>query len=46
VIGRWNGSFTHVPLALVTSRKKRVEPDGELWHAVTSTTGQGPLLGA
>ena len=43
VVGRWNGAFTHVPLALVSSRKKRVEPDGELWRAVTSSTGQPAL---
>lgn len=40
VIGRWNGNFTHVPLALTTSRRKRIQPQSELWHAVTSTTGQ------
>jgi 6-phosphofructokinase 1 len=44
VLGRWNGFFTHVPLALVTSRKKRVHPQSELWLAVTSTTGQPALL--
>lgn len=43
VIGRWNGAFTHVPLSLVTSKRKRVDPEGELWLAVTSTTGQPPL---
>jgi 6-phosphofructokinase 1 len=43
VIGRWNGFFTHVPLKLVTSRKKRVHPQSELWLAVTSTTGQPAL---
>jgi len=43
VIGRWNGSFTHVPLSLSTSRKKRVHAKSELWLAVTSTTGQPSL---
>jgi 6-phosphofructokinase 1 len=43
VIGRWNGAFTHVPLELVTTRHKRVDPDGDLWLAVTSTTGQPAL---
>jgi 6-phosphofructokinase 1 len=41
VIGRCNGNFTHVPLALTTSRRKRVQANSELWRAVTSTTGQG-----
>lgn len=44
VVGRWNGAFTHVPLGLMTRRKKRVDPESELWLAVTSTTGQPPLL--
>lgn len=43
VIGRWNGNFTHVPLSLTTSRRKRIQAHSELWHAVTSTTGQGAL---
>jgi 6-phosphofructokinase 1 len=46
VIGRWNGYFTHVPLALSTTRKKRVDARSELWLAVTSTTGQPSLCRA
>jgi 6-phosphofructokinase 1 len=45
VVGRWHGAYTHVPLGLVTSRKKRIDPDADLWLGVTSTTGQ-PLLAA
>jgi 6-phosphofructokinase 1 len=40
VIGRWSGCFTHVPLAVSTTRRKRVDPNGDLWLAVKSTTGQ------
>ena len=43
VIGRMHRVFTHVPLPLVTSAKKRVNPDGSLWLAVTEATGQAPL---
>jgi 6-phosphofructokinase 1 len=43
MIGRWHRSFTHVPLGLALSEKKRIDPDKELWLAVTETTGQ-PLL--
>jgi 6-phosphofructokinase 1 len=43
VIGQLNGSFVHVPLALVSSHKQRVAAEGELWFSVTSTTGQPPL---
>lgn len=40
LIGRTHRVFTHVPLALATRQKKRIDPDGELWHAVLESTGQ------
>lgn len=40
MVGRWHRSFTHVPLQLALSEKKRIDPDKELWLAVTETTGQ------
>ncbi|MBN2353452.1 MAG: ATP-dependent 6-phosphofructokinase [Spirochaetales bacterium] len=40
VVGRWNGQFTYVPLALANSARKFVSPDGELWRAVLEATGQ------
>ncbi len=40
MVGRWHRSFTHVPLALALSEKKRIDPHKELWLAVTETTGQ------
>lgn len=43
MVGRWHRSFTHVPLPLALSEKKRIDPDRELWLAVTETTGQPPL---
>ena len=43
VIGRWHRLFTHVPLKIATSQKKCIDPDGDLWLAVTETTGQPPL---
>jgi 6-phosphofructokinase 1 len=43
VIGRWHSVFTHVPLSLVTSARKAVDPDGALWLAVGETTGQPSL---
>ncbi|MEO5730405.1 MAG: ATP-dependent 6-phosphofructokinase [Byssovorax sp.] len=43
VIGRWHRLFTHVPLNVATSQKKCIDPDGDLWLAVTETTGQPPL---
>lgn len=40
LIGRLHRAFTYVPLQLVLSAKKRMDPDGELWLAVTESTGQ------
>jgi len=45
MVGRWHRSFTHVPLPLALSEKKRIDPDKELWLAVTETTGQPRLVG-
>lgn len=43
VIGSVHRIFTHVPLAVVTGRRKQVNPDGSLWLSVTEATGQPPL---
>ncbi|HET8936476.1 MAG TPA: 6-phosphofructokinase [Polyangiales bacterium] len=43
VIGHVNGNFVHVPLALVSTHKRRIAGDSELWYSVTSTTGQPAL---
>ena len=40
LIGRMHRVFTHVPLALATREKRRIDPHGELWHAVLESTGQ------
>jgi 6-phosphofructokinase 1 len=45
MVGRWHRSFTHVPLPLALSEKKRIDPDKELWLAVTETTGQPRFFG-
>jgi 6-phosphofructokinase 1 len=43
LVGRWHRVFTHVPLALATAEKKRIDPRDRLWQDVLETTGQGPL---
>jgi 6-phosphofructokinase 1 len=43
-IGRWHRVFTHVPLAVATSFRKRIDPDRTTWLAVTETTGQPRLM--
>jgi 6-phosphofructokinase 1 len=40
VVGFWNGAFTHIPISLAVSEKKRVDPEGLLWSSVLATTGQ------
>jgi 6-phosphofructokinase 1 len=40
LIGFWNTHYTHVPIPLATSAKKRVDPDSELWTSVLAATGQ------
>jgi len=40
VVGRWNGHFVHVPMALATSGCKKVNPVGDLWLSVLEATGQ------
>jgi 6-phosphofructokinase 1 len=40
LVGRWHRTFTHVPLSEVLGKKKRIDPDRDLWLAVTESTGQ------
>ncbi len=40
VVGFWNHRFTHVPIALAASRRKKIDPEGALWSAVVASTGQ------
>lgn len=40
LIGCLHDTFIHVPIPALRGRAQRVDPDGELWHAVLATTGQ------
>jgi 6-phosphofructokinase 1 len=40
VIGFLHGQFIHVPIELLASRKKQMDPDGFAWSAVLAATGQ------
>ena len=40
VVGFWNHQFVHVPIALATSVRKKIDPSGRLWSSVVSSTGQ------
>ncbi|MHC4500407.1 MAG: ATP-dependent 6-phosphofructokinase, partial [Planctomycetota bacterium] len=43
VIGYWNQYFTHVPISLAVLKRKKVDPDGDLWQTVLATTGQARI---
>ncbi len=40
VVVDWGIGFTHVPIPMAVSRRKRIDPDGWLWDAVLASTGQ------
>lgn len=44
LVGRWHGTFVHLPLDLVTGGRRKVGPASELWNAVLETTGQPARL--
>ena len=40
VVSFWNHQFTHVPISLAVSRRKKIDPAGVLWSSVVLSTGQ------
>jgi 6-phosphofructokinase 1 len=40
IVGYWNNLFTHVPISLAVSRRKKIDPKGWLWNSVVASTGQ------
>lgn len=40
VVGFWNHQFTHVPISLATSQRKKIDPEGWLWSSILASTGQ------
>jgi 6-phosphofructokinase 1 len=40
VVSFWNHQFTHVPIALAVSARKKIDPQGALWSSVIASTGQ------
>jgi 6-phosphofructokinase 1 len=40
VVGFWNHQFTHVPIPLAVSARKKIDPEGDLWNSVLASTGQ------
>lgn len=44
LVGRWHGSFVHLPLELVIHGRRKVDPTQELWHSVLESTGQPAVM--
>lgn len=44
LVGRWHGSFVHLPLDLVINGRRKVDPTQELWHSVLECTGQPMVM--
>jgi 6-phosphofructokinase 1 len=40
VVSFWNHRFTHVPIPLAVSERKKIDPEGPLWSSVLAATGQ------
>jgi 6-phosphofructokinase 1 len=40
VVSFWNHQFTHVPISLAVSERKKIDPEGALWSSVVASTGQ------
>jgi len=40
LVGFWHDQFTHLPISLAVSRRKRIDPKGRLWSNVLASTGQ------
>lgn len=38
VIGHWNDNFNHVPIAMATSQRKKIDLNGTLWRSVKGFT--------
>jgi 6-phosphofructokinase 1 len=40
LVGYWNGEYTHVPIPLAVSKRKKIDPEGRFWSSVLESTGQ------
>jgi 6-phosphofructokinase 1 len=40
VVSFWNYRFTHVPISLAVTQRKKIDPHGLLWNSVIASTGQ------
>ena len=45
VVANWKGEFTHVPIRMAVSSRKKIDPNGRFWSTVLSCTGQPREMG-
>ncbi|MEO1013173.1 MAG: ATP-dependent 6-phosphofructokinase [Bacteroidota bacterium] len=45
VVGRLNNKFVYLPISGVTSKRKKIDLEGEFWFAVLESTGQPFSMG-
>ena len=38
VIGHWSDTFTHVPIAMAVSERKKIDPNSSFWRSIRLTT--------
>lgn len=44
VVGSLHNQFTHLPIPMVTTHRKKVDLEGELWWSVLEATGQPTIM--
>jgi 6-phosphofructokinase 1 len=44
LVGRWHDTFVHIPLGIVISDRRKIDPKGDIWRSVLETTGQPPHM--
>ena len=43
VVSFWRNEFTHLPIPMAISQRKKIDPEGLLWNSVIASTGQPNL---
>ena len=44
VVSFWNHQFTHVPITLAVSQRKKIDTSSMLWNSVLAVTGQPDMM--
>ncbi len=44
VIAQWNNIYTHIPIEVAISKRKKIKPDSSFWYSVMAATGQPEFL--